>query len=180
MINFTFKKTGRLLFVLFLLSLFAYTTAPAQEERASPPETASGEAGDVGITIDYSSPAVKDREIWGSLVPYNEVWRTGANEATTIEFDKDVVIEGQPLAAGKYSLFTIPTESEWTVIFNKNPEQWGAFKYDESEDALRVKVKPEKSDEFYERMKFNIDDEGKVILAWENLKIPFNVEPASN
>ena len=87
---------------------------------------------------------MKGRPIWGQLVPYGQVWRSGANEATTITFDQPVMVEGQPLAAGTYSLFTIPTEKQWTMIFNKTAKQWGAFKYDDKQDALRVTVTPQK------------------------------------
>jgi hypothetical protein len=131
----------------------------------------------VDIVIEYGRPKVNDREIWGGLVPYDKVWRTGADEATTISFGKDVLIEGQKLAAGKYGLFTIPGKEKWTIIFNKVPEQWGAFKYDESQDALRVEVKPE-TNEMVEEMTFTISPPN-VVLEWEKLKIPFKVAVAS-
>ncbi|RMG72406.1 MAG: DUF2911 domain-containing protein, partial [Bacteroidetes bacterium] len=100
----------------------------------------SGSIGTAEITINYGSPAAKGRTLWGDLVPYGAVWRTGANEATTFTVSQDVTIEGQTLPAGTYSLFTIPGESDWTIIFNKTAEQWGAYEYDEAADALRVKV----------------------------------------
>lgn len=180
MIHFTIKKMSSFmgLALLFIVLTTVTVYSQSEEKRASPAETASGMIGDVNVEINYSSPAVKGRKIWGGLEPYDKVWRTGANEATTISFDKDVMIEGEELSAGKYALFTIPSESEWTVIFNKTADQWGAFDYDEAQDALRVKVKPDKADEFQERLKFDVNDDGEVAMAWENVKVAFNVEPA--
>ena len=125
--------------------------------------------------ISYSSPSVKGRKIFGGLEPYGKVWRTGANEATTFTTDKDVKIDGKTLAKGTYALFTIPNEKEWIIIFNKNAKQWGAFDYKESEDALRVTVKPSKTSSLVE--KFNISIEGnKVVLKWENTQVEFAVK----
>src|ERR1043165_5414211 len=139
----------------------------AQDDKASrpsPPAEASRKTSNATITINYSQPSVKGREVWGKLVPYGQVWRAGANEATTFQVDKDVKIEGQALAAGKYGLFTIPNADEWTIIFNKVPNQWGAFKYDEKQDALRVKVKPKKSTAFNEKLVYKVEANGKVSL----------------
>ena len=104
-----------------------------------------------------------------------KVWRTGANEATVFEVSKDVKIEGKDLPAGKYALFTIANEGEWTIIFNKNPKQWGAYDYKESEDALRVKVKPAKAEAFAEKMTFVVDKNGTVSLLWGDRKVDFKV-----
>jgi len=145
-----------------------------KEERPSPPMVVSKDLGGLIVTIRYNAPGVKGRTIWGDLVPYNKVWRTGANEATTIEISRDAKMEGNGLFAGKYSIFTIPGETEWTVIINKETDQWGAYKYDESKDVFRFKVKAEKGD-FKERLEFNISDEGKITLAWENTVISFNI-----
>lgn len=135
--------------------------------------------GITDVTITYSRPGVKGREIWGGLVPYDKVWRTGANEATTIVFSTDVKINGQPLAAGTYSLHTIPTKGEWTVIFNTKAEQWGSYAYDEKSDALRVKVKPQ-AHEFTEWMQFSLPDiaveKATVALDWEKLRVPFEIQ----
>jgi len=126
----------------------------------------------------YSSPGVKDRVIWGELVPYDEIWRTGANEATTIEFSGDVMIEGNKLAAGKYGLYTIPGKDEWTFIFSKQTNLWGTGGYKQEEDALRVKVKPMEAP-FCERMHFMFrdvkDDSAKVMLHWEKLMVGFMI-----
>lgn len=153
--------------------------APADDQsgRKSPPREATGTIDGVDIAVNYGSPSVRGRDIWGALVPYGAVWRTGANEATTIEFSGDVTVEGQPLAAGKYGLFTIPGEDSWTIIFNKNPDQWGANDYDEAEDALRVTVTPEPTDESVEAMAFAVED-GRVILRWEKLAVPIAVKGA--
>jgi hypothetical protein len=140
--------------------------------KPSPAATAIGTSGDASITVTYSQPSVKGRKVWGDLVPFDKVWRTGANDATTIEFSKDVKIEGQALKAGKYALFTIPTEGgEWTFIFNKT----ASYSYKEADDALRVKVKSGKSAAFAERMTFEVKDKN-VVFSWENLSAAFKVE----
>ncbi|MBK9731276.1 MAG: DUF2911 domain-containing protein [Chitinophagaceae bacterium] len=158
--------------VLFSISVFAQDD-PAN--RPSPPATATGKVGVATITINYGSPSVKERKIWGELVPYGKVWRSGANEATTFETDKDIKVEGKVLPAGKYGFFTIPGEKEWVVIFNKVPDQWGAFKYDESQDALRVTVKPRKSEKSNERLLYTVNDKG-IALFWENLEVPVAIQ----
>ena len=118
--------------------------APAQSAaKPSPAATATGKIGATDVTVNYSSPGVKGRKIFGGLETYGKVWRAGANEATTVEFGKAVMVEGKALPAGKYGFFVIPAESgQWTVIFNKVANQWGAYKYDEKQDALRVLVTP--------------------------------------
>ncbi|WP_276498730.1 DUF2911 domain-containing protein [Pontibacter litorisediminis] len=147
--------------------------AQGNQQKASPAATATGKVGDVTVTVNYSSPSVKGRNIWGGLVPYGQVWRSGANEATTVTFDKDVLVEGERLPAGTYSFYTLPSEEEWTVIFNKTAKQWGT-QYDEKQDALRVKVTPRKSGEMNERLKYDVTDEG-LLLSWENLEVPVKI-----
>ncbi len=131
------------------------------------------------VTITYSRPGVKGRKIWGGLVPWNAVWRTGANSATTIQVTEDVVVEGQPLPAGTYSLHTIPGEKEWTLIFNKEANQWGSYSYDAAKDAVRVKVTPVPGPA-QEWMQFRFEDptlnSARVVLAWENLQVPFTIK----
>ncbi len=112
-------------YILSLTSLFLASTIWAQNTRPSPAATASGNVRGANITINYSSPAVKGRKIWGELVPYDKVWRAGANEATLITIDKDVQVEGKALPAGKYSLYALPGETEWTIIINSVTGQWG-------------------------------------------------------
>jgi hypothetical protein len=151
-----------------------------KSKRASPPETATGNVMGATITINYSSPAVKGRKIWGDLVPYSKVWRTGANEATIFETSKEIKVEGKSLPAGKYSLYTIPGEKEWVFIFNSKTGQWGinndeSTTEDPANDVIRVTVKPEKSATFNERMKFVVDRKG-FALEWENLRVPVSIK----
>jgi len=135
--------------------------------------------GITDITISYSRPLVKGRPIWGKLVPYNEVWRTGANENTIVKFTDDVTIEGKPLAKGTYALFTIPGENQWTVIFSKVHTAWGSFTYNQADDALRVTVKPQAT-ELHEAMTFDFDDvkadSAVATLRWEKVAVPFKVD----
>ncbi len=171
------RKNAILLLALFALPLFAQ--APAfKTPRVSQHAVLKQTVGLTDVTIDYSRPAVKGRQIWGALVPYDKVWRTGANEATIIAFSDDITINGQPLAKGSYSLHTIPGKDEWTVIFNKVDRQWGSFSYDQAQDALRVKAKPEKGS-FTELLTFDIpqlsNDNSTVTIRWENLSVPFTV-----
>lgn len=146
----------------------------AQKNIASPRDSISGKVGSANVKINYGSPSVKGRVIWGDLVPYDKVWRTGANEATTISFDADVMVEGKKLPKGEYALFTIPGKDEWTIILNKDAKQWGAYKYDEKQDALRVKVKKGRSDGFRERLVFELHTTSFVLL-WENVLIQVQV-----
>ena len=139
------------------------------EPKPSPAATATGKIGAASVTVSYSSPAVKGRAIWGGLVPYGQVWRAGANEATTVEFTKDVKVDGKTLPAGKYGFFVLPMEKQWTVIFNNVPKQWGAFKYDEKQDALRVVVMPRKAAAMAERLAYEVQPTG-LLLRWENLE----------
>ncbi|MEZ4774369.1 MAG: DUF2911 domain-containing protein [Bacteroidia bacterium] len=158
------------------------STKPTEDKskRPSPPAVATAAVGATNVTIDYSSPAAKGRTIWGDLVPYDQVWRTGANEATTFTVDKNVMINGQALAAGKYSLFTIPTQGEWTVIFNSVENLWGAYDYDATKDVLRVTASPRMLDESVDRLKFDIGADGKVTLTWDKLALDFTVAEAGN
>ncbi len=156
------------------LTLLLSTAAWGQLElpQKSPKASNSFVIGLTKVTIEYSSPAVKGRNIWGGLVTYNEVWRAGANEATTVEFSTDVMIEDTFLKKGKYSLFFIPQESgTWVAIFNKVANQWGAYSYNEAQDALRVEIKAKDSGETEERLNFKIvdtaQDRGYIRFAWE-------------
>ncbi len=169
--------------VAALLAVCLTDAAFAQQQldlpRPSPNATVSQMVGVTKISIQYSRPGVKDRKIWGALVPYGEVWRTGANENTTITFSTPVKIGGQELPAGIYGLQTIPTEGDWTVIFSKDANEWGAFNYKQEDDALRIQAKPQAA-ELRERMAFDFEDvtdtSTKVVLHWEKLKVPFTVD----
>lgn len=152
----------------------AYEITVLDGSKPSPRKAMKGTIDGVEVTVNYGSPSVRGRKIWGGLEPLDEVWRTGANEATRITFSKDVMVNGKKLAAGTYALFTIPTETEWTVIFNEEAEQWGDYKYDESKDALRVMAQPEMKEELAEKMDFYIQGED-VILRWEKVAVPFSV-----
>jgi|SRR6185436_14745651 len=131
------------------------------------------------ITITYHSPLVKERKVWGELVPYNEVWRAGANENTTISFTTDLMVEGKTITAGTYGLHMIPAENEWTVIFSKNSTSWGSFFYDKNEDALRVMVKPVAAD-FQDWLSYQFEGttpkSSVLSLRWEKLKIPVKID----
>jgi len=151
----------------------------AMATRPSPRGEVGEQIGALKVSITYGRPQVNKRQIWGQLVPYNRLWRTGANEATYITFSGDVLVEGQKLAAGSYALFTIPTETEWTVIFNKAPGLWGHFYYNPEFDALRVKVKPQ-SAEHQEWLSYSFEmlspTSANVIVHWEKIKTPFKIE----
>ena len=163
-------------FTFLMLALAtAFSASIAQQKPASPQATATGKIGAANVKIVYSQPSARGRQIMGGLVPYGEVWRTGANEATTIEFDKPVKIEGKDLAAGKYALFSIPGENEWTIIFNKDIKQWGAFKYKQEDDVLRVPVKPTKTSAPVETFTITVGKDD-IQLKWENTAVAFKVK----
>ncbi len=160
------------------LILFAVVSvANAQGDKASrpsPPVEVKGKISNADIMIAYSAPSVKERKIWGDLVPYGKVWRTGANEATIFETSAEIKINGSVLPAGKYALFTIPGEKTWTIIFNSAFAQWGAYQYDASKDVLRIEATPEQGTH-QEQMLFAIED-GKIVLAWDKLRLPLKVK----
>jgi DUF2911 family protein len=175
--------------ILMVVALLVAAGAFAQQQqpsvkypRPSPKASVTQTIGTTDMTIIYSRPAVKKRPIWGALVPLDKVWRTGANEATTISFSDDVTVNGQPLPKGTYSLHTIPGQNSWTIIFNKVADQWGSFSYDQSKDQLRVTATPEKAP-FTELLTFEVPqlttDKAAVVLRWESLAVPFVVETAS-
>jgi len=172
---------------LLLLTLVSTAPAAAQERgndeaRVSPNAAVSQTIGTTEVRITYGRPQVKGREIFGGLVSYNEVWRTGANEATTFSVSSDVTIEGEPLSAGTYSLYTIPGPEAWTIIFNNVADQWGT-NYDDSEDALRVEVTPE-SASAREMMTFLFEEvtaeQGTCVLHWAETRVPFEIQVAEN
>ena len=169
-----------------LISLLFPVLAQAQVDlpRPSPKASLTQTVGLTQVKIDYNRPSVRGRQIWGALVPWGEVWRTGANEATRIELSDDVTINGQKLAKGTYSFHTIPGESEWTLIFNSVADQWGSYSYDPAKDALRVKATPKKAPHAHESMLFAIptvtNDSAEVHLAWENVVVPFTIGVDTN
>ncbi len=161
-----------------LMTTTAFGQDGDKSKRPSPPAKVSETiASGAVISIDYSQPSIKGRTIGKDLEPKDgNVWRTGANEATVFETSKDVKINGQMLAAGKYGLFSISGKDEWTIIFNKTWSQWGAYDYKEGDDVLRVKVKPGKAASFAEKMAFTIDKKGNVNLFWGDIQVGFKVE----
>jgi len=166
------------IFLMGLLSLsFIAFQACAQDKskRPSPPATASVTTHNgVTITIDYSQPAIKGRTLGNEIAPYGQVWRTGANEATVFQINKDVTIDGKSLKAGKYSVYSIPGKDEWTFILNKTWNQWGT-EYNQKDDVMRFTVKPLKH-AFTERMTFTITPSGEVSLLWGDVSVGFIVK----
>ena len=181
-----FRKTLRaawrtVLFGLLMAALSGVSPAqsfvldlPLQSQRAE----ISQRIGITDVTIRYHRPLVNDRKLWGALVPYGQVWRAGANENTTITFSDPVQIEGKPLDKGTYGLHMLPNADEWTIIFSKNSTSWGAFTYDQAEDALRVTVKPKPAD-MHNALTYDFDqlrpDSALVELEWEKVAVPFKV-----
>lgn len=165
------------------LALCTMLVSQAQNEdkskRKSPPAIAKATiASGATVTIDYSQPSVKGRVIGEALEPKKgEVWRAGANESTIFEVDKDVTINGKKLPAGKYSFFTLDNGDSWTLIFNKVWKDWGAYKYKESEDVLRVTVQPDRKHKpFTETLAYKVEKNGNVTLLWGDLKVGFTVK----
>jgi hypothetical protein len=170
-------------FVLCLLTAAMSGISPAQSFVLDLPlqsqhAEVSQRIGVTDITINYHRPLVNDRKVWGDLVPYGKPWRAGANINTTITFSDPVQIEGKPLDKGTYGLHMIPNADEWTIIFSKNSTSWGAFTYDQTEDALRVTVKPKPAD-MHNALTYDFDelkpDSAVVELEWEKIAVPFKV-----
>ena len=185
----------------FAISALAQISVPRPSQKASVTQT----IGVTDVTITYSRPGVKGRKIWGDplpeqagtkgeatldnqnerpkgapIVPWGHVWRTGANEATMFVVTDDILINGQKLPAGSYSLHTIPTKDEWTIVFNGTANQWGSFDYDPAKDTLRVKAKPQWLNESQEWLTYSIDpvgdDAAQVNIRWEKISVPFTVK----
>ena len=165
-------RTSLLAVAVMLAAITGYAQSPAA--------TAAGKINGATITIKYASPSVKGRKIWGGLVPYDKVWRAGANEATILETDKDILVEGKQLTKGKYSLYAIPGESEWSIILNSETGQWGIKRSgettrDPAKDVAVVKVKAMKSASMNEALAYVVTDKG-IALRWENLEVPVAVK----
>jgi hypothetical protein len=180
--------TNRLLAALCLLALpvlagplDSLPPRGSDADRASKSGQLAGEVGGAKYVVTYGRPKVKARKVWGGLVEGGKVWRAGADEATVFAFDSDVLVEGQKLPAGAYAFFTIPgkdpAKDPWTVIFNKQPKQWGAFKYDEKGDALKVKVTPKTAD-MVDELTYE-QQGGAVVLRWEKLAVPVQIKKAT-
>ncbi|HEY7955314.1 MAG TPA: DUF2911 domain-containing protein [Polyangia bacterium] len=151
--------------------------------KPSPSAKVTQTVGLTEISVEYSSPAVRGRKIWGGLVPYGQVWRTGANAATKITFSKDVTVGNRPIAAGSYALFAIPGAKSWTIILNKDFNEVGAFSYKKDLDVLRLEVKPQ-AIPFRERLVYLIsdftDNSASVDLEWEKLRVAIPVKMATS
>ncbi len=204
--SFLKRSSVSLFSVIFVLccavSAFAQVVTPRPSQAASVMQR----IGVTDVTITYSRPGVKGRQIWGDppagwaanakgeatldnqnerpkgapIVPWGHVWRTGANEATTFVVTDDVLINGQKLAAGSYSLHTIPTKDEWTIVFNGTANQWGSFNYDPAKDTLRVKAKPQWLNDSEEYLTYSVDpvgeDSAQVNIRWEKVSVPFTIK----
>ena len=172
------RQNAIIIFSIMILNFIA-AAQDFRTPRPSPDATVSQFVGVTKITIDYSSPAVKNRKVWGELVPFGQVWRTGANEATTISFTDAVSINGNELVAGTYAIHCIPNTNEWEIIFSKDVPVDGSSTLDPKKEALRIKVKPEEH-HFLERMSFLFTDATEnsvnVNLLWEKLKVAFKVD----
>lgn len=167
--------------LIILLIAFSAAAQPALRLPETSPAARVGETiGVTDVAIAYHRPAVNNRKIWGGLVPYGVLWRAGANENTTIVFSTPVKVEGQPLPAGTYGLFMIPTPSQWTVVLSKFASDWGAYNYDPAEDALRVTVTPQSAADNQERLAFVFEDitnnSANATLRWEKLRVPIKIE----
>lgn len=191
--------------LVFIAALSALAQTPLRLPRPSQKATVMQTIGVTDVTITYSRPGVKGRRIWGDpvaaqagtkgeatlddqtvrpkdapIVPWGHVWRTGANEATTFVVTDDVLINGQKLAAGSYSLHTIPTKDEWTIVFNGTANQWGSFNYDPAKDTLRVKAKPQWVNDNQEWLEYSFPvvtpNSAQVLIRWEKAAVPFTVE----
>ena len=158
------------------------TTTQSDNSKKSIPQEAHGNVGNVHISIKYYSPAVRNRVIWGGLVPYCEVWVTGAHSATSVEFSKAIEVKGTTIPEGKYAFFTIPGQERWTLILNKNWEQHLADDYDQADDVIRIEVTPETEMPLTERLTYTIEDKGEgsgaIRMSWEKLSIslPFQTD----
>lgn len=198
------KRSCSLLAALCVLCFAGAAFAQIQTPRPSQKASVMQRIGVTDVTITYSRPGVKGRQIWGDplpeqkaegeatldnqnerpkgapIVPWGHMWRTGANEATQFVVTDDVLINGQKLAAGSYSLHTIPNKNEWTIVFNGTANQWGSFNYDPAKDTLRVKAKPESLPTSQEWLAFTIDpvteDSAQVNIRWEKISVPFTVK----
>jgi len=166
--------------LIFILNVLLGFSAFAQSQVPSPPAVVIQKVGSTEVMIKYAQPAVKGRLVFGTkdqkaLVPFGEVWRTGANESTTIEFSADVTVQGKTLAKGVYSLFTIPGATDWTIIFNKEAKMWGAYTYKAEKDVLRVSAKSSEH-KMTERFTIGVSATGQVTLDWDKTSVSFYVK----
>jgi hypothetical protein len=174
------KRFSAMLFVFMLIPALLHAQAGGlTTPDVSPAASAAQTIGLTDITVSYHRPGINSRKVWGALVPYDQVWRAGANQNTTVSFSSPVTVNGTKLAAGTYGLHMIPATGPWTVIFSNQAGAWGSFTYDQKEDAARVTVTPEVAD-FQERLGYSFDNPtpDSVVLAmrWEKLRVPLDIK----
>ena len=183
------KITVSILIGIVLIAIAGFYILKANTKKLSPEETIVFEQDSLNIEVFYNRPLKKGREIFGNLVPYNEVWRTGANEATTFETNQDIIVEGSLLEAGKYTLWTIPGQTSWIVIFNDQMYNWGVnfsdgkASRDEIFDALKVEVPISKNLKTVEQFSIYFDEQfGNInmFLAWDNIVVPLSIKMTEN
>jgi hypothetical protein len=175
------SRMKRLVFVSMGLGILAGISVPlaAQRQRVSPHETVAASIGGKKITIEYGRPSVKGRKIFGELVPLGQVWRTGADEATILTTEGDLMLGSLHVPAGSYSLFTLPEAGKWTLIINKTAKQWGAFNYDAKQDLGRAEMKLDKASSPVEQLTISIapkgGNQGTLKIAWDTAEATINV-----
>ena len=166
--------------VFFVSGLHAQEAKKIEFPQASSAASVKERVGVTDVSVEYSRPNARERKIFGGLVPYGQVWRTGANAATKITFGTDVKLGGTAVPAGSYALFTIPGETEWTVILSKVTDEWGSYAYDKKDDQARVTVKPVALAEALETMSISVQDihagKANLVIAWEKTKVPIEID----
>lgn len=173
--------------ITFILTVVFFNTNAQDNDypypSLSPKGTITQTVGNTIITIEYERPSVRKRQVFGGLVPWDKVWRTGAGKCTRISFDKSVIVGGQKIEAGNYSLFTIPNSKEWTIIFNTDTSLYGSYGYDPKKDVARFIVIPNESDRFYETLNFDIEilpNDAKIFFSWANIQMNFDVKTTTD
>lgn len=174
------KFNSFLVFLLLTSIVFSTHGQQIQMPQASPAAKIAQQVGLSDVTVDYSRPSTKGRKIFGELVPYGQVWRTGANGATLLTFSTDVKIDGKNIPAGQYALYSIPNKTEWTMILSKNTKLWGSIGYDQADDILRFNVTPNKVSRNYETMEITFadmtDTGANLSIKWETTRVDFRIE----
>lgn len=168
------KKTAIIIGIILAVLAAGFYGMRTYTKMASPQARAVYEKGGLKIQVDYCRPSKKGRVVFGQLEPYGKVWRTGANEATEIAFNQPVIFGGKPVAAGTYTLFTIPDSVQWTVILNSELDQWGAFNYNEGKDVVRVQVPAVQTPQVTEMFTIDFEDAGNrvaIVLAWDQTRV---------
>ena len=170
--------------ILILISFEGYSqTKEYPYPSLSPKGIITQTIGNTIVEIEYERPSVRKRKVFGGIVPWNKVWRTGAGHCTKISFNKNVIVGGQNIEAGKYSLFTIPNENEWIIIINKDTTLYGSYDYDFKKDVARFVTIPRTSNRFYETLNFDIEiipNNGEIYISWANIQVSFDVKTTTD